>query len=318
MIKEIDQFMDYLECEKGAANKTRQAYNRDLIQFYKFLMKDYCKDKENNYYDIDVVIRDDDVLVNSIGQDEISGFVEFCYDMGLKKTSISRKIACIKSFFKFLYNNELINLNPAIRINFPKGIKKIPRFLYHDKISELLSFDLTNFLDFRDRALLELFYSSGARVSEIASANIKNLNLSDGTLKVFGKGSVDRVVFLTDDTSIWMERYLKRREVEFGEFTEPLFVNSAGKRITVRGIFYIVDKRAKSAGMMERVSPHMLRHSFATELMNQGADIRAIQEMLGHKSISATQVYTHTTKERLKSVYEKYHPHAEDELKEME
>jgi len=310
VIEEIDQFMDYLECERGLSRNTSQSYNRDLLQFYKFLMGGFDEIIGFDYYETDVEIKNDDADINSIGQGEITAFVEFCYDIGLKRSSISRKIACLKSFFKFLYNNDIIKVNPADSIHFPKGEKRIPKFLYYNRIKELLNFNLKRFLDFRDIALLEIFYSSGARVSEIASANIENLDIENGALKVIGKGSVERVVFLTKEASRWLKIYLQKRKIEFGKITTPLFVNSKGIRITVRGIFYLVEKRARMAGILERVTPHMLRHSFATELMNRGADIRAIQEMLGHKSLSTTQVYTHTTKERLKKIYEKYHPHS--------
>jgi integrase/recombinase XerC len=228
----------------------------------------------------------------------------------MKKTSISRKIACIRSFFKFLYNNDYISHNPAVKIHFPKKGKQIPKFLFFNQIEELMSFDIKGFIDYRDRALLELFYSSGARVSEVASADIKRLYLEGGTLKVMGKGGSERMVFLTEESISWMKKYLSKRKEKFGGIDEPLFVNNKGKRITVRGIFYIIVKRARQTGLLQSVSPHTLRHSFATELLNQGADIRAIQEMLGHKSLSTTQIYTHTTKERLKEVYDRFHPHS--------
>ncbi|MDY6967682.1 MAG: site-specific tyrosine recombinase/integron integrase [Spirochaetota bacterium] len=314
MINEIDMFMNYLEYEKGYSEKTFKSYNNDMIQFYRFLMGEF-NINDDNYYDIDVEIINDDVAVNSITKDEITGFVEFCYDKGLKKSSISRKIACIKSFFKFLYNNDFISKNPAINIHFPRTAKRVPKFLYYNKIKELLDFELKQFSDFRDRALLELFYSTGARVSEIASANIKDMNLENDTLKVLGKGSVERIVFLTTEASKWMKEYMDRRTIKFGRISEPLIVNNNGQRITERGIFYIVNRRSRMAGIEESVSPHTLRHSFATELMNQGADIRAIQEMLGHKNLTTTQIYTHTTKDRLQRVYNKYHPHSKENHK---
>ena len=256
MIDEIDMFMNYLEYEKGFSKKTFTSYNIDLMQFYRFLMGDFVKNNNDNYYDINVEIKDDDVAVNSITKDEITGFVEFCYDTSLKKSSISRKIACLKSFFKFLYNNEVISKNPATSIHFPRPAKRVPKFLYYNKIEELLNFELKQFTDFRDRALLELFYSTGARVSEIASANTKNMDIDNNTLKVLGKGSIERIVFLTKESSQWMKQYMDKRNAKFGQISEPLIVNNNGQRITERGIFYIVNKSQNGRDRGKRFPSH--------------------------------------------------------------
>jgi site-specific recombinase XerD len=172
----------------------------------------------------------------------------------------------------------------------------------------ICSFAVETLLDVRDRAMLEIFYSTGARVSEIAEASLENLNLKDGTLLVIGKGSVERVVFLTPDAILWLSRYIKERPP-----SDALFCNHRGCRLSVRGIFHIITKRAREAGFVDYVTPHTFRHSFATELLNEGADIRAVQEMLGHKNLSTTQIYTHTTRARLKEVYNRCHPHATDD-----
>lgn len=307
MTNEIDLYLQYLEYEKNASSHTIESYNNDLIQFYKFLAGDYDAT-------VDGTILGDapkcELNIKSIGTDEIRSFVEFCFDRGLKKSSIKRKIATIKSFFKFLYNSDLLGVNPAQNVIFPRGEKKIPRFLYFEQVEKILNFPVKNFIDIRDRAILEVLYSSGARVSELASADVSSFDAGGSVIKVFGKGSEERLVFLTGDTVEWVEDYLKERKKKFGEISGPLFVNNNGMRITVRGIFYIVIKRTKNAGIMFKVSPHTFRHSFATELLNRGADIRAVQEMLGHKNLSTTQVYTHTTKDRLKRIYNRYHPHA--------
>ena len=309
MIFEIDTFMNYLTVQKNASPMTVKSYNVDLLQFYEFLAGDH-RDPSGYEYEVDVEIVDDDVLIASIDRSAIKGFVEYCYDAGLSAVTISRKIAAIRSFFRFLYNNDIIEHNPAESITSPRKGGKIPRFLYYNQVENLLDFPVGGFLDFRDRALLEVFYSSGARVSEVASANIEDVQFDRGILKVCGKGSVERIVFLTDGSMVWIKRYLRERRERFRELSEPLFVNNNGKRLTVRGIFYIIVKRARQTGTLEKISPHTLRHSFATELLNQGADIRAVQEMLGHKNLSTTQTYTHTTKERLRRAYEKYHPHS--------
>jgi site-specific recombinase XerD len=309
VIVEIDKFMNYLIVQRNASPRTIESYNVDLLQFYGFLVGD-CSDPSGYEYEVNVEIVDDDVLIESIGKNDIKGFVEYCYDSGLSVITISRKIAAIRSFFRFLYNSDIIECNPAVSITSPKRVGKIPKFLYYNQVENLLDFHVKGFLDFRDRALLEVFYSSGARVSEIASADVEDVQFDRGLLKVYGKGSVERIVFLTDGSMVWIKRYLSERKKRFSELSEPLFVNNNGKRLTVRGIFYIIVKRARQTGTLEKISPHTLRHSFATELLNQGADIRAVQEMLGHKNLSTTQTYTHTTKERLRRAYEKYHPHS--------
>jgi integrase/recombinase XerC len=311
LVSEIDQFLQYLECEKNASPMTIESYNDDLLQFYNFLMgRDIVESLDYSVYSVDVTVMDDDIDISSIEQNSITAFIEYCYDRGMKKSSISRKIACLRSFFKFLYNNDILPRNPAMKIHFPKKGRQIPKFLFYNQIEELMSFPVKNFLDTRDRALLEVFYSSGARVSEIASAGIENLYLEGGSLKVTGKGGDERTVFLTGESVTWLKKYLSIRKQKFGAVDGPLFVNSRGKGITARGIFFVIVKRARETGLLQKVSPHILRHSFATELLNQGADIRAIQEMLGHRNLSTTQIYTHTTKERLREVYDAFHPHS--------
>ncbi len=310
MIWEIDRFFDYLKIERGVSDMTVESYSDDLVQFLKFFTGDVNNPGNKHEYEVNVRIENDDVDITSIEKNDILSFIEYCYDRGLKRSSISRKIAAIKSFFKFLYNSDIVKKNPAQNIHFPKAEKRIPKILYENQIDELFRFETNTFIDFRDKALLEVFYSSGARVSEVASADIVNMDLDSGTLKVHGKGSEDRMVFLTDECVSWIRRYLQMRTREFGTPEGPLFVNNRGGRITVRGIFYIIDKRYRHTGLAGKISPHTLRHSFATGLLDHGADIRAIQDMLGHKSISTTQIYTHTTRERLKRVYDEFHPHS--------
>ncbi len=309
MTAEIDIFMNYLRVEKNASDLTVKAYNGELVRFYRFLIGDY-EGSSDNYYDTAAERIDDDIDISTITHGDITAFLEFRYDSGLKKSSIARLIACVKSFFKFLYNRDVIPANPAEGILFPRKERKLPKFLHLNQFETLLNFDIKNPADVRDRALLELFFSSGGRVSELASADIVDLDLEAGTLRVTGKGGGERMIFLTKGAASWMRRYLREREPGPGSPDRPLFLNSRGGRITVRGIFHIIDRRALQTGLYRKVSPHVLRHSFATELLNNGADIRAVQEMLGHKNISTTQVYTHTTKERLKKVYRDHHPHS--------
>jgi len=289
MKAEIEKFMQYLVIQRNASPMTVKSYKSDLGQFCEFLK---------------------DMPIQSIEKDTIRGFVEYCYDTGLSKVTTRRKIFALKSFFKFLYNNDLIANNPAKSISIPKRGNKIPQFLTYKQIKKLLDFPLMEFVDFRDRALLEVFYSTGARTSEIASADITDCDFDGGRLKVHGKGLTERMVFLGDDSLDCLERYLNEREKRFHKLTEPLFVNRNGERITVRSIFNVVTKRAEGVGISGKISPHILRHSFATEMLNRGVDVRWLQEFLGHSSVKTTQTYLHLTKERLKKSYEQYHPHA--------
>ncbi len=310
MIVEIDLFMDYLSVERNMSGNTIDAYNHDLQRFLDFMLSDAAA---SDLYGVEVEFDGQDVKTGSITKDTIRAFIEFRYDEGLSKSSIQRTLATLKSFFRFLHNRDIIPHNPAASVVFPKRERKLPRFLTVTQVNALLDFPLEKFIDYRDRAMLELFYSSGARVSELVTAMYRGCNLEKGMLRVQGKGSVERFVFLTGDAVDALDGYLVERKKKFGDISEPLFVNNRGERITQRGVFYAIDKRALQVGFPGKVTPHMLRHSFATEMMNQGADLRAVQEMLGHRSLSTTQLYTHTTKRRLRDIYDRYHPHSGSE-----
>lgn len=295
--------MDYLSSERNASEMTIKSYNDDLLQFAAFLAG--LDDSGEGLLPCRA-----DVPAGEVTPELIRTFVESCYDRSLKKSSISRKIACLKSFFGYLYRERYIDSNPAAAVSFPRRERSLPRFLYNREVERVLDFPVESFIDFRDRALLETLYATGARVSEIAAAEYADLDMDGGGLRVMGKGSRERVVFLTADAVRWLRAYLVERGKRFGSIDGPLFVNVRGGRLGARGIFNIVDGRSKRAGLLARVTPHTLRHSFATELLNNGADIRAVQEMLGHSDISTTQVYTHTTRARLREVYRRCHPHA--------
>ena len=291
----IDTFIRYLISEKNASPLAVESYSTDLKQFVEAV---------HNY------LSADDIDINVITAEHIRQFIDICFENGNEMSTIGRKIATLKSFFRYMEFHNYIIINPAREIHFPKQNNYLPVFLTFDQIQKLTTFQCQNFIDFRDKALLEVFYSTGARVSEIANADIVDLDCSKKTLKVLGKGSKERIVFLTDDTVYWLNKYFDYRLQRFGIMTDPLFINNSGKRLTSRGIFYIIEKRANMADLWKSVSPHVLRHSFATELLNRGADIKAVQDMLGHENISTTQKYTHTTIQRLKELYQKCHPHA--------
>jgi integrase/recombinase XerC len=292
---EIDLFLRYLESERNVAGNTVKSYSIDLRDFNTFLSSDEKVDTD----------------VTLITAQRIREYLDYLFfERTLERSSIERKVASLRSFFSFLHRRNCIETDPSHGISYLKKEKKLPNFLTDAQLSQIMSFACESFIDFRDKAMLELFYSSGARVSEIAEAKMMNLDLGLHRLKVEGKGSIERIVFLNEASVQTIKEYLEERRRLYGLKEPALFINYSGGAITVRGIFFVVQKRARAAGFVDYVTPHTLRHSFATEMMNEGADIRAVQEMLGHKTISTTQIYTHTTKKRLKEIYAQCHPHA--------
>lgn len=306
----MDKFLDYLIVEKNSSEQTIKAYSQDLEQLHTFLVTETEKG-EDSIYAVNVKLDNDEVDLNSINKNDLRAFVEFCMDQGLDKRSVARKIACIRSFFRFLFNRNFLDDNPAYNLCYPKQGKPLPEYLTASQIDQLCDFKIESLKDVRDRAILELFFSSGGRVSEIAGAKVSDLDMVANRLKVMGKGSKERIVFLTESASFWVRRYLNERN----NGDDALFLNHLGERLTVRGISYILTERARETGLLSHISPHVLRHSFATELLNNGADIRAVQEMLGHSNLSTTQIYTHTSTDHLRQAYFRYHPHAHDKKK---
>lgn len=306
----IDGFLNYLKYEKNLSDNTIRAYSIDLRDFNSFLCGDFFNDSNTDIYELKAQSENGSVILGSVVKDDIKSYVGYMFDKGLSGASMERKIAAIRSFFKYLHANETLNSNPAENIIYPKKSKRLPRFFRLGEIDLILDFRRDSFIDYRDYALLELFYSTGCRVGELAGADLSNLDIDGLRLKVLGKGNEERLVFLTNETAIAMKEYLQKRQVKFENISEPLFVNNRGSRLTERGIFNIVVRRTKDAGLGGKAGPHTFRHSFATDMLNAGADIRAVQEMLGHKNLSTTQLYTHTTKKRLKEVYDRSHPQA--------
>lgn len=305
----IDSFLDYILYEKNYSSNTAGDYRSDLSQLADFLTGK-VEDEFKNYYELDCTVTGDEPEISTITVSDLRSFIEYCYDRNLKKSSIERKIAVIKSFFAFLYRKDIIPVNPSKKLIYPKKEKRLPKFIYLKEYNELTDFEINDFFDLRDKTAISLFYSTGARISEISGSLLVDLDIDAGRLKVTGKGSVERILFLTEETVKLLKKYIKERDKIFSVKSENIFVNKFGRGISVKGMYDLIMKRAAAAGLSYKLSPHTLRHSFATELLNNGADIRAVQEMLGHKSLSTTQVYTHTTKARLKKVYDKFHPHS--------
>ncbi|MFH0925134.1 MAG: site-specific tyrosine recombinase/integron integrase [bacterium] len=308
MINEPDiltkNFIDCLKYEKGYSELTIKSYQSDLEQFYNFLLKNT---NFKNQLDVD--------LINKIDNHTIVSFLGYLHREALKKSSIARKLACLKSFFKFLCQKNYIKHNPIELIATPKQEKKLANFLDLEEIFILLSSEINSFWELRDLTILELFYATGIRISELASLSVADIDIDEEIIRIKGKGKKERIVIFGTNAKKRLSEYLvqkNQKEVEGSKinFDNPLFINKDGKRLSVRGVFYIVKKHVNKTGILHHVSPHTLRHTFATHLLNAGADLRFIQELLGHSSLSTTQRYLHISVDKLLDVYNKAHPKA--------
>ena len=232
------------------------------------------------------------------------------YDKKYAKKTIARHISSLKSFYKFLFKNNIIDKNPMVLIKTPKLDKKLPKFLYYDDIDALLNVpDTSTFLGLRDSLILEALYSTGIRVSELVNIEIKDINFSENTILILGKGNKERYVIYGSKMENLLEKYIKERAT-FHPNHDYLFVNRYYGKISDRSIRKIIDTNIKKGALNLKISPHTLRHTFATHMLDSGADIEIVKELLGHESLSTTQIYTHVTNESLKRVYDKSHPRA--------
>lgn len=291
----IAKFSNYLKGEKNVSPHTLKSYSTDLNDFLNFLKKEKIPLK-----------------VRYIDHLTIRRFLASLQRRGLSHATMARKLATLRSFFRFLCREEYLEINPALGTRTPKIAKKLPKFLALSEVFALLeSPDEKGILGLRDRAILELLYATGMRVSELVGLNVNDVDLLGGVTKIWGKGGKERLAPFGTEATQALHNYLRRREtLHPGEGERGLFLNKSGARISARSIRRLLDKYIKKASLSQKISPHTLRHSFATHLLDAGADLRSIQELLGHASLSTTQVYTHLTTERLKRVYDKAHPRA--------
>ncbi len=281
-------FLEYLSVERGLSSNTIDAYRRDLLQYSQWL--------EGNVLEADSTL--------------IGEYVALLREKGCAPSSISRKISVIRTFYRFLYSEGKIDHSPLEEISFPSRGRKIPTYLSEREIDILLTApSLDDLCGVRDRTILEVLYGAGLRISELVNLNTTDLNLKKGWIKVSGKGSREHILPLGGKARSWINRYLKERGEDRKEEV-PLFFNRYGNRISRQACWKIIKKYASKAGLEKNISPHTLRHSFATHLLSGDADLRVVQELLGHANIDTTQIYTHISQERLKKVYKKYHPRA--------
>jgi len=289
MEKYIEKFIRYLEIEKNYSPHTITNYKLDLRDFSKFLAGTELEK-------IDYLM--------------LRKYLAVLKEKNLNSRSVGRRLSALRSFFRFLSREGYIKTNPILILSSPKLDKHLPSFMTEEEVKKLIESAFAkapdDLLAFRDRAILEAFYSSGLRISEVVGLNVDDVDFISGILKIRGKGKKERIVPVGEAALGAIRKYLGKKKKE----TEAVFLNKNSRRITTRGVMDIVRKYLRQAGIKPGVSAHTFRHSFATHLLNRGADLRTVQELLGHANLSTSQIYTHLTTEKLKSVYDKAHPHA--------
>lgn len=294
----LQDFKSYLIVEKNFSKHTSKAYCSDILSYLLWLEDFSCLD---------------------VNFAKVRDYLHFIQKFNYKKTTLARKIASIRTFYKYLFRERLVEANPAINLNAPKRPKSLPKFLSVDEIEKILNgIKIDTPAGFRNRAILELLWATGMRVSELSGLNFGSLNLESNEITVFGKGAKERIVLVSDRAKTYLNRYLetarglvaKGFRLEPTTDSTPVFINNTGYRLQDKTIRNVINDVVNSIELPKKVTPHMFRHSFATKLIENGADLRVVQELLGHASISNTQIYTHVSTQHLKDVYNETHPRA--------
>ncbi|HOV78779.1 MAG TPA: site-specific tyrosine recombinase XerD [Bacillota bacterium] len=295
MEKTVEEFIYYLSVERGLSKNTLASYRSDLKEYVSF-----CKKQRVASF-------------RETGRDTVMSYLFYVQMNGRSPATISRRLAAVRSFYRFAVGEGFLEKDPSTDLESPRLMQKLPRVLSTGEVDLLLGQpSVTDPAGLRDKAMLELLYATGIRVSELVSLNLEQVNLENGFIRCLGKGSKERIVPLGGAAVRFIKEYLAAgRSKIMKKRSEPaLFVNSRGRRLTRQGFWKILKKYACKAKIKTEITPHTLRHSFATHLLENGADLRSVQEMLGHADISTTQIYTHLTKKRLREVYERAHPRA--------
>lgn len=302
MIDIVRTYLEYLERERNYSAHTISSYDNDLTQFHDFLLRHF---KTKN------------VNLNLVDHTTIRFFLGDLREQGLSARTVARKLAALRSFFKFLVKRKISSYNPALNVASPRLPRKLPVFLDEQAVEKMMDLpDTTTLEGVRDRALLELFYSTGIRLAELIGLTLDDVDVRNDTIKVLGKGKKQRIVPFGRKAKESLIEYLRRRRTigipSAGQRDDRVvFLSSRGLRMYPKGVYRIINKYIGLVSELEKRSPHVLRHTFATHMLNRGADLRAVKELLGHESLSTTQLYTHVTIARLKEIYKQSHPRAE-------
>lgn len=294
---DLENFRSYILVEKNFSKHTAKAYYSDIMDFLLWL---------------------GDTALENVNFSKVREYLHFIQKFNYKKTTLARKIASLRTFYKYLYREKRVESNPAMNLNSPKRPKQLPKFLTQYEVEQILNnITIDTPAGYRNKAILELLWATGMRVSELSGLNFEDLNLENNEIRVFGKGSKERIILVTDRAKTYLQRYIEtaRPLVAKGYRTEnnensPVFINNTGFRLQTRTIRNVINEIVEKIQLPKHVTPHVFRHSFATHLIENGADLRVVQELLGHASISNTQIYTHVSSQHLKEVYNETHPRA--------
>jgi integrase/recombinase XerD len=293
----IEDFIHYLVVERGLAPNTIESYKRDLVKYAEYLKK------------VETVSSFEEVT-----REHIIAFMRYMMENGKSSKTIARHVASIRSFHQFLLREHIMDKDPSVHIETPQVERTLPKVLSPDEVEALLTApDESTPFGRREKAMLELLYATGIRVTELMNLNVEDVHMTMGFVRCIGKGDKERIVPMGKMASEALQKYIEESRPKLlkrNQKEEALFLNHHGRRLTRQGFWKILKKLALSAQIEKELTPHTLRHSFATHLLENGADLRAVQEMLGHADISTTQIYTHVTKKRLKDVYNEFHPRA--------
>ena len=290
--EKIKEFLNYLLIDKKYSQNTIDAYQNDLKHYIEYTKKQ-------------------NLTIKDITGEQIKAYLKYLNGTKLTDHSIAHNISSLRSFYRFLLIEKYTNINPLQFLELPKLSKKLPKVLSKEEVDKLLSFSLNDHYDFRNKAIIEVMYACGLRVSELINIKMADFDSENAVIRTLGKGSKERIIPLGDYALVALKIYITehRPMMQHNKTSDYLFLNSRGTKLTRQAIFKLIRKIALKQNIKTPFSPHTLRHSFATHLLDCGADLRSIQELLGHSDISTTQIYTHVSNEKLKENYKNFHPH---------